>query len=207
MRKRKENNYFEMMVNSADFCVKIAKEFADLLVNFNPYNVRQSLDKLHEIEHSADNVNHNMMEKLVKEFLPPIEREDLIALSSEIDNVTDYIEDVFRKIYMYNVTVLKADVDKHTEHVVCMTEKLAALMREFKNYKKSEKIKNMIIEINRLENEGNKLYEDSTRRLFTDNVSAVDALIWTDIYRCFEHCYNACEHAADVVELVVMKNS
>jgi len=108
---------------------------------------------------------------------------------------------------MYNVIVLRGDIESHTRHIVLMTEKLAQLMKEFKNYKKSEKIKDMIIEINRLESEGDKLYEESTRRLFTENAAATDTMIWSDIYRRFEHCYDACEHAADVVEIVVMKNS
>ncbi len=204
---KKGNDYFEMMVNAAGLCVKIAKELVDSFDNFDPYKVKEALDRLHKIEHDADGVKHDMMEKLVKEFLPPIEREDLIALGSELDNVTDCIEDVFRKIYMYNVTVLRSDTDRHTAHIVLMSEKLEALMKEFRDYKKSDKIKNMIIEINRLESEGDKIYEDSTRRLFSDNVPPVDTLIWSDIYRRFEHCYDACEHAADVVEIVVMKNS
>ncbi len=204
---KKGNDYFEMMINSANLCVEIAKELVISFNEFNPYEVKSTLSKLHEIEHRADNVKHDMMERLVKEFLPPIEREDLISLGGELDNITDCIEDVFRKVYMYNVISLRGDIEGHTRHIVLMTEKLTVLMKEFRNYKKSPKIKDMIIEINRLESEGDKLYEDSTRRLFTENTTAADTLVWSDIYRRFEHCYDACEHAADVVEIVVMKNS
>ncbi len=204
---KKNNNYFEMMENASEFCVKIAEELVLAFANFDPCAVKEALDKLHALEHGGDNIKHELMEKLAKEFLPPIEREDLIDLASELDNVTDCIEDVFRKIYMMNVTVLRSDLDAHTALIVTMTKKLRDLMREFKDYKKSVNIKTMIIEINRLESEGDKIYEDSTRRLYTGETTPLDTMIWTDIYRRIEHCYDACEHAADVVESVVMKNS
>lgn len=204
---KEKYNYFDMMINASIFCVDMANSLADAFINFDPYKVKEILDDLHTIEHEADKVNHDMMERLVKEFLPPIEREDLIALGSELDNITDCVEDVFRKIYMYNVTVLRGDLEKHTTHIVLMCEKISELMKEFKNYKKSSKIKDMIIEINRLESDGDKIYEDSTRKLFIEKNDAIDTFIWADIYRRLELCYDACEHAADVVEIVIMKNS
>ncbi len=204
---KKNHNYFEMMENASEFCVKIAEELVSAFDQFDPCAVKEALSKLHALEHAADNIKHDLMEKLAKEFLPPIEREDLIDLASELDNVTDCIEDVFRKIYMMNVTVLRSDLDAHTALIVTMTKKLHELMIEFRDYKKSEKIKGMIIEINRLESEGDKLYEDSTRRLYIGDTTPLETVIWTDIYRRLEHCYDACEHAADVVESVVMKNS
>ena len=204
---KEKYNYFDMMIKASIFCVDMANGLADAFKNFDPYKVKEILEELHIIEHEADKVNHDMMEMLVKEFLPPIEREDLIALGSELDNITDCVEDVFRKIYMYNVTVLRGDLEKHTTHIVLMCEKISELMKEFKNYKKSGKIKDMIIEINRLESDGDKIYEDSTRKLFIEKSDAIDTFIWTDIYRRLELCYDACEHAADVVEIVIMKNS
>lgn len=204
---KEKYNYFDMMINASIFCVDMANGLADAFKNFDPYKVKEILEQLHIIEHEADKVNHDMMERLVKEFLPPIEREDLIALGSELDNITDCVEDVFRKIYMYNVTVLRGDLEKHTTHIVLMCEKISELMKEFKNYKKSGKIKDMIIEINRLESDGDKIYEDSTRKLFIEKSDAIDTFIWSDIYRRLELCYDACEHAADVVEIVIMKNS
>ena len=204
---KEKYNYFDMMINASIFCVYMANGFADAFKNFDPYKVKEILEELLIIEHESDKFNHDMMERLVKEFLPPIEREDLIALGSELDNITDCVEDVFRKIYMYNVTVLRGDLEKHTTHIVLMCEKISELMKEFKNYKKSGKIKDMIIEINRLESDGDKIYEDSTRKLFIEKSDAIDTFIWADIYRRLELCYDACEHAADVVEIVIMKNS
>ena len=73
---KKGNDYFEMMITSAQLCVEIAKELVISFNEFDPYEVKNTLSKLHEIEHRADNVKHDMMERLVKEFLPRLERED-----------------------------------------------------------------------------------------------------------------------------------
>ena len=204
---KKENDYFALMERSSGFAVEIAKALEHTLASFDAFKLKEALDTLHAIEHNADDSKHDMMERITKEFITPIEREDLIALACELDNITDCVEDVLRKMYMMNVTVLRNDIAPHTSLLVKITGNVQELMTEFRNYKKSRTIKDKIIEINRLESDGDKLYEDSARRLFTETTSAADVFIWSEIYRRLEHCYDACEHAADVVESVIMKNS
>lgn len=204
---KKNNDYFMMMEELASFGVKIAAALEKNLTGFDASQMKGALDELHGIEHEADNKKHDMMQKLAHEFITPIEREDIVALAAELDNITDCTEDVLRKMYMMNITSPRDDVNAHTAHIKLMTEKVVELMKEFHDFKKSTEIKSTVIEINGLESEGDKIYEDSVRKLFTEKRDGLEVYAWAEIYRRFEHAYDACEHAADVVESVIMKNS
>ena len=80
-------------------------------------------------------------------------------------------------------------------------------MKEFRNYKKSQEIKKLIVNINGLEEEGDKLYIMSIRNLYTTSKDPIELMTWTDTFKYFERCCDACETAANVVESVIMKNS
>ena len=142
---KKDNNYFELLKRSAGFCEQIATALESVFESFDAFKLKGYLDELHAIEHAADDSKHDIMEKLAHEFITPIEREDLVALTAELDNVTDCIEDILRKFYMMNVTSLRNDTAPHTKLIVTMTHALNELMDEFVNYKKSKTIKDIII--------------------------------------------------------------
>ena len=80
-------------------------------------------------------------------------------------------------------------------------------MEEFHNFRKSTTIHGSIVEINRLEEVGDKLYVDSMRKLYTDGSTPVEMLTWSETFDRLEGCCDACEHAADVVESIIMKNT
>ena len=115
MAGKKDNNYFEMFVKLTDFSCSAAKQFCEMLGSFDPAKMPEDMKKMHTIEHSADMEKHNMMKLLAKEFITPIEREDIFQLAQELDNVTDSIDDVTMRIYMYNIRSLRPDAIKFAE--------------------------------------------------------------------------------------------
>ena len=94
--------------------------------------------ELHNIEHTAD-IKARDGKKLAAEFLPPIDRDDLVSLSSEIDDITDSIEDVLMRISMYNIKVIREDAIELAKLVVNCCEELRDIMAEFKNFKSPRK--------------------------------------------------------------------
>ena len=85
MAGKKDNNYFEMFVRLTDYSCSAAKQFCGLLGGFDPAKMPEEMKKMHAIEHSADMEKHNMMKLLAKEFITPIEREDIFQLAQELD--------------------------------------------------------------------------------------------------------------------------
>lgn len=207
MAKNKDNKYYLGFLEGVGYSCKAAGILKDTLINFQPSELDKRMNELHAVEHDADATKHCLMKELVKEFITPIEREDIMALCEKIDDVTDAIDDVLMRLYMNNITVLRDDVVPFTEIIIKCCNTLNVLMAEFPNFKKSENLIKYIIDLNSLEEEGDRMYMRAMRRLHTECENPVEMLVWREVYDFFEKCCDACEHTADVVERVVMKNT
>lgn len=204
---KKGNDYFSMLTEIVDYSFKASNLLCETLSNFDVNKLDDKISEMHEIEHTADLKKHDIVNKLVKEFITPIERGDIIELADQIDNVTDAIEDVLVRIYMFNISYMRKEALDFCKVIIKICNELKSLILEFRNFKRSSKIERLIININDLEEEGDKLYIISMRELFTSVNDPIELITWKEIFQYFEKCCDACEHAADVVESVVMKNS
>lgn len=207
MAKNKDYNYFDEFVELVDYSCKCAEILHDTLVNFETSILDKKVKDLHIIEHSGDLAKHDMMTQLAKEFIAPIEREDIVTLSQEIDDITDSIEDVLIKIHMFNISSIKPEVLEFTKLITesCNTLKIA--LKEFPNYKKSSTLKDKLIEVSNLEEAGDRLYYSTVHNLYVNSKDPLELYVWTEIYDLLEKCCDACAHTSDIVESVVMKNS
>ncbi|MDY4253643.1 MULTISPECIES: DUF47 domain-containing protein [unclassified Clostridium] len=207
MLGKKENNYFNMLAELVDYSCEAANLLQNTLVNFNINEIEEKIHEMHNIEHEADVKKHDMMNKLAKEFITPIERGDIIDIAHYIDNVTDDIEEVLTRIYMYNIREIKKEAIDFSNIIINNCNGLKKIMREFYNYKKSSEIPKLIISINDLEEEGDRLYFSTLRNLYTTSKDPIELMTWTDTLKYFEKCCDACESVANLVESVIMKNS
>lgn len=207
MARKKDYNYYDKFVQLVDFSCKSAEILNDTLVNFDLTTLDSKIQEMHNIEHSADLAKHELIERLAEEFIAPLEREDIVSLSQEIDDITDAIEDVLIKINMYNVQSIRPEVLEFSKLITLCCNSLKVALEEFHNYKKSSTLKAKLIEVNDLEEKGDALYYSTVYKLYRNGETPVDLLIWTEIYDLLEKCCDACEEAADVVESVIMKNS
>ena len=207
MAKKDSNYYFDAFAKGISYANDAAALLQNCFENFDVTNIKARLDEMHKIEHTADGVKHEMMERLMKEFLPPIEREDIVELAHIIDDVTDSIEDVMLRTYMYNVAEIRSDVKEFVELIARCCDALKIVSLELHNYRKSTLLIPKIAEVNSLEEEGDRLYAEATRRLYAEEKDPVAILVWTNIYDRLEKCCDSCEKVMDMVELVIMKNS
>lgn len=207
MAKRKGNDYFELLSELVEYSCKEASLLHDTLLNFDVIIIENKKDEMHEIEHTADIKKNEMMNKLAKEFITPIERGDIIELAHYIDSVTDAIEDILVNIYMFNINSMRSEALDFSKLILKNCDELKNLMKEFHNFKKSTNISKSIANINALEEEGDRLYTRVIRNLYTTSKDPIELMTWKDTFKYFEKCCDACEHAASVVGSVVMKNS
>ena len=148
-----------------------------------------------------------MINKLSKEFITPIERGDIIELANEIDNVTDAIEDVLVRIYMFNISVMREEAVEFSKLIVKICNETSALIKEFRNFKKSSEIRKLIINISDLEEEGDRIYTRSIRGFYSSIMEPIKFITWKETFEYFEKCCDACEHVADGIESVIMRNT
>lgn len=207
MARKNEFDYFESFVKLTEFCCDAAKMLDEILISYNPDSLEVKMKKMHEIEHSADLMGHEITRRLAKEFITPIEREDIIALVHEIDDITDCIEDVLLHMYMYNVKIIRKDALRFSKLILKSCDELKLAMVEFKNFRKSKEIHNKIVRVNRLEEEGDNLYTEAVRKLHMTSTDPLEIMTWTIAFNRLEKCCDACEEAVNVIESIIMKNS
>ena len=125
----------------------------------------------------------------------------------KIDDITDSIEEVLRKAYMFNIASIRPDAIEFAAIVnqCCQATRLA--LSEFHDFRKSKLIRDYIIKVNELEEAGDRLHRDSIHRLYCTEQNPIAILTWTEMYECFERCCDACEDVSEVIETVMMKNS
>ena len=207
MANKNDYNYFKNLAKSVGYGCEASKILCETLKNYDIDELPEKLEVMHKIEHTADIDKHEMMSRLVREFITPIEREDIISLAQEIDDVTDTIEDVLIRMYMFNVKNLRAEALDFCEIIIKSCDALKKAMDEFHNFRKSTVLHEYLVEINHLEELGDKIYTDATHRLFVECDNPIEILTWKETFDRFEKCCDACEEVADVIEGVIMKNS
>ena len=206
-QKKTSYSYFAFFCEMIDCACQASTALNNMFSDFQSKNLRQEADVIHQIEHAADLKKHDMMSQLLREFLPPIDREDIVNISHVLDEIVDLIEEVVLSLYMNDIRKCRPDVQPMVALIVKECEELRKLISEFENYKKSEKLMESIIIINTLEEEGDRLYLEAMRNLKLTCPDPFEMIAWRDIYSSLEDCSDACEKVADAVEEVVMKNT
>ena len=200
-------NYFDALVQMTEFACEASKYLVEAIQTFDPATLLEKIEVMRRLEHTADEKRHEIMTYLAKEFLPPIEREDIIELTSKIDDIVDSIDEILHHFYLYNVQALLPECLGFSQHIVLCCDSVRRIAIEFHNFRKSSTIRDSIILTNRLESEGDKLYNEAIRKIFTSDFSERQVVVWTRIIASLEDCCDYCEDVSELFDSVIMKNS
>lgn len=207
MSKYSSYNYFNFFKDMIDCGCQSADLLKEVIGSYQYEELESYRERMHEIEHAADLKKHEMMGRLMKEFLPPIDREDILTIAEALDNVCDCIEDVLLLMYMNNIKTCRSDVSGMTSVIVSLCSELKALFAKFSKFKSDSSLKKHIISVNAVEEDGDRLYIEAMRKLVIDGTELSQVILWREIYNCLENCCDSCEAVADAVEAVIMKNT
>ena len=199
--------YFENLVESAECACKAAGYLVECLSNYQPDGLQGMLESMHKHEHAGDNKKHEMSAALAKAFVTPVDREDLALISQNIDDVTDSIEEVLQAFYMYRIQNVVPEAVGFAQRITECCTLMKEMLVELVNFKKPQKLHEMIIELSHREEVCDALYINATMLLSERCDNALDIISWREIYNRLENCADACEHVGDCVDMVVMKNS
>lgn len=204
---KKHNDYFEMIKQQVSYSVKASNLLEEILCKYDAESINAYRSQMHRIEHEADIVHHDILNKLSVEFITPIDQEDILRLVQIIDDITDAIDEVILDAYMYHIDAIPENTAELSRIVNRCVKALQEAADELKNFKKPDSLRALLVKVNDIEIEADNVYTDAIYGLFRSS-SNVKALLGTKaIYESLEHCCDLCEHAADVIEQVIIKNS
>ncbi len=207
MARKNDVNYYNAFVKLAGYSCQAASLLNETMNDFQVETLKTKMEEMHIIEHTGDEERHSMVKALVKEFITPIDREDIMKIADAIDNVTDAIEDVLMHMYMYNITYIRDEAKEMTAIIIKCCNALKLALDEFHNFRKSKKLHELIVEVNFLEEEGDRLFTQAIRNLYVNCKEPIEVSSWDKIFNYLEKCCDACEDVANSMESVILKNS
>ena len=207
MKKKEEYSYFDEFVNNSKYVVESAEILKRTLKNYDQEKLEQSIKKVHGLENEADRALHKMRNYLIKDFLPPIDREDIVLIGHRLDDLEDGIDEILINFNILNITSVRENAIEFAELLIECVMSVKDALENFKNFKKADIVKEKSIAINVLEEKADRLYERAMKNLYKEEKDPIEIIKWTTIYNCLENSTDACEKLGDSLEDVVMKNS
>jgi predicted phosphate transport protein (TIGR00153 family) len=200
---KKSVDYFEMFEHGISISLEAAQA---LQAAFGDEHIVESeLKSIKEIEHKGDVHVHQCLRKIDVAFITPIDRTDIVEIIKAIENLTDSIDAVANHIYILNVQDSNTYLRKFVDYIVMSCKKLDELMEALKNFKKTHvKINECIVEVNRIEEEADRTYAESMRKLFERETDPIAIIKKKELYQLLEHTVDCCEDVADLVEKVMV---
>ena len=169
-KKKKEYDYFHYFEKTAAFAVEAAEYLNESLNNFAPETFHARVANMHVIENRADNEKHDMIARLIHEFLPPIDSEDIVALAHRLDDVVDSLDDIMLHLDMFCVKEIRLEAIAFSELILSCCRELEKTVKDFRNFKNSgNKIARGIMSVTDVESEGDKLHSRCVKALYSDD--------------------------------------
>ena len=194
--------FFDLFSRASSNAVDIARLGLELFERF-PEDGAELIGRIKELEHTGDNLTHEVVFQLNKTFVTPFDRDDIYRLAGAIDDVCDFVDGTADNLGSWGVTEVPPNARALADVILRATILLDEAVQRLHGFKDSSR---QLIELRSLEDEGDRLYRNGVGELFRSGNDPLMVIRWKDIYEGLEEAVDACENAADVLETIVVKN-
>lgn len=201
----KEESFFIYFDEAAVNLVKGAKAVEDLVLNHT--DVQRKVDQIKEIEHAGDSITHKTFDRLNRTFVTPIDREDIHALISGLDDVLDLIDMAASLFAVYKIPATTEHIREMSKILVKACEALQKAVSELRNPKKSQEIMALCREVRTLEKQGDAVIRQAMHNLFEKEKDAIQIIKWKEVYEDMENALDSAQDVANIIEGIILKTS
>lgn len=198
----REEGFHDMFVELAENVSLAAKAMVAMLQDFS--NPTAAAEKIKDLEHANDTITHNLIKKLNQTFITPFDREDIHELASKIDDVLDLTDAAASRLVTYRIEKIRPGVVDLARALKVATDELVAAVKVLE---KRDHVLDHCIEINRLENEADRLCRNLIANLFEQEKDPVQIIKWKEIIEVLEIAADKCEDVANVIETITLKSA
>ena len=204
--KKKNNYFYDSFTNLIDYAIKTMSILTKGLEYFENVNLLELKNNVHTVEHEADILKHEYEEKLAKEFITPIDREDIFVLYDNIDDLIDSIDEVSYKLYLRNYTELPKNlnimIDKSFEAIKSLKE----IFVNFRDIDKKSIMDPLINKVIVIEEEMDKIYEENVHDLYVESSDYDKNRFFEKVYSYFEYITDKCRDVCKTILIIMYKN-
>lgn len=198
----KDREFFDLFEEAAGNCVRAAEQLEEMVKGFP--DTRDLGREVLLCEQEGDRITHDIYHRLNQTFVTPIDREDILELTSALDDVVDLTEEVADFLVLYKIEAPMDPAERLTTILKDACRQIAAAMPRLRNF---DDISHYVVEIHRLENDGDRASREGIASLFDRGVDPMVVIRWKDIFERLEEAIDAAETVADVLESIIIKNS
>ena len=200
----RDDRFFDLFEQATGVIVSGAEQLQQMLENFDQAEAYRQ--RIADLEHQGDSIIHDVVHRLNRTFVTPIDPEDIRALSSRLDDVIDYTQAAAERLVLYHVETPNAGSIALCKVLVETTREVKHVVSMLRDLSQRKAILTGCIEINRLENAGDRIYREALGNLFRQG-DLLELMRWKEIFEQIEQAIDQCEDLADVVESIVVKNA
>ena len=198
----KDREFFDLFVEAGGNIVRGA-ELLDLMLREWPEQAPLAREIL-ICEQEGDRITHDIIHRLNNTFVTPIDREDILELAGKLDDIIDFTEEVADFLGLYKIEAPFEQAQKLASILLDSCRQVAEALSRLRGFKD---ISHYTVEINRLENDGDRVVREALAALFDNGIDPMVVIRWKDIYERIEDAIDATEHVANILEGIVLKNS
>jgi len=202
----KDETFFNLFIQSAGKVYEAAVLLKEIISNPSD-NLDEKVKKMKDIEEQGDGNTHTILSQLNKSFITPLDREDIYQIAKEIDEILDYIEDTAHSILIFGIKKSRQEAVTITDLIILAAKEIQNMTEALKDTKNTKQLYKKIVEINRIENDGDTIYRQAVTKLFAEETKPVEIIIWKEIFEFLENTLDSCEDLANTIEGVVMKHA
>jgi predicted phosphate transport protein (TIGR00153 family) len=198
----RDRHYFDLFEEQAGNVLRAAELLDQMLTTYPEHG--ELAREILICEQEGDRITHDIIRRLNETFVTPIDREDILALASALDDIVDYTEEVADFLGLYKI---EAPMDQSLELSRVLRDCCHQLVEAMARLRGFKDMSHYIIEMHRLENDGDRISRQALAALFDTGVDPMFVIRWKDIFERQEAAIDATEHAANILEGIVIKNS
>jgi predicted phosphate transport protein (TIGR00153 family) len=201
----RDEKFFDLFTSVASLSVEAAKLQLDLL-RADPIRRHAIVDAIKRLEHQADEITHEVVTRLDRVFITPLDREDIHLLASRLDDVVDLIDGAAHRVEMYHAGTAPPGAILLAEVVVRATQALLVAVQSLEK-NKNRTVLDACEQVKRLEEEGDSIYHEWVAKLFEGSPDPLDVIKWKEIYDTMENTLDHMEDVGNVLESISIKHA
>jgi predicted phosphate transport protein (TIGR00153 family) len=201
----KQCNFFDLFEEQVSHAVEAARFFQEVVAQDRVS--AEMLSQMARIEHEGDSAAHTIIERLNKTFITPFDREDIHALAKELDDITDMIHNIVRRLRVYDIVGVDKNLVEFAAVIAQSVQAVARAVGGLRHIKNVRVVFDACVEVNRLENVGDVMRDRMLTELFTTTKDPIMVLKWKDIYQDAETVLDVCEDVVHVVDSIMVKQA
>ena len=204
--KRREDVFYRLFREYGEKLVATGEVYKKIFSEEYPSN-RLLIRSMKDYENVCDDQAKKIFMELSNSFITPFDREDISVLAKRMDDVVDYMEAASSRLDLFGVEDMRPEAIKLADITVQAIGELAKIMDRLSNFKKDKTVMELALGVDAIEDEGDAVYKMALADLFREGVPTLEIMKWSRVLDRMELALNACEHACDIVQGVVMKNA